>query len=557
MMRQMESKRQLFDRHEEGNFGDFRCRRTAPQAAHLRNKSSTTKNNQGGCTLMKKFLTVLAVVALVAFAAPAFAANPFMDVPAGHWAYDAVAQLAADGIISGYPDGAFKGAQPATRYEVASMVARALAKVDMDKASKQDLEMLKKLVMEFKDELDALGVKVDGLDKRVAVLEDKLGGWKLRGTFWFDASFAGGDQDSTKYSESGNDNEFRKERFRLTLTKQIDENTSFYAQFRTGTSGSGGETGLGDESFNIRDVNVTTKLPWDINFKVGRFIYDPEGDHGLYVDNDAIFGDYRMDGFQFQKSWGNFTGTAWIGRNLSNKDGNSSKAPKIVGEYGDYMNYAIDLFWQANEKFFIGGGANWLEADAGTPDDNDVEVKTYNAYASFNFTPSIALQGIYYWQDLDEYTANGYEDSPKAWKAVLDFKQDLLKFTALRVEYQQMDNNFNGVNDPYNLGVDTGCVASIMDNSVRSDKDNTSKMWFAIANQKWNDKWSSFLRYAHVDYDTDDLDDASEWGVGVQYQYTPAIAFRLAYDQVDYGDDMLNKYTDKDHVVQFRTVVNF
>ena len=50
---------------------------------------------------MKKFLTVLAVVALVAFAAPAFAANPFMDVPAGHWAYDAVAQLAADGIISG------------------------------------------------------------------------------------------------------------------------------------------------------------------------------------------------------------------------------------------------------------------------------------------------------------------------------------------------------------------------------------------------------------------------------------------------------------------------
>ena len=73
---------------------------------------------------MKKFLAVLAVVAIVAFAAPAFAANPFMDVPAGHWSYDAVAQLASKGIVSGYPDGAFKGGQPATRYEVASVVAR-------------------------------------------------------------------------------------------------------------------------------------------------------------------------------------------------------------------------------------------------------------------------------------------------------------------------------------------------------------------------------------------------------------------------------------------------
>ena len=64
----------------------------------------------------------------------------------------------------------FKGAQPATRYEMASVVARALAKVDAEKASKQDLEMLKKLVMEFKDELDALGVKVDKIDNAVTCL---------------------------------------------------------------------------------------------------------------------------------------------------------------------------------------------------------------------------------------------------------------------------------------------------------------------------------------------------------------------------------------------------
>ena len=514
---------------------------------------------------MKKFLTVLAVVALVAFAAPAFAANPFMDVPAGHWAYDAVAQLAADGIVSGYPDGAFKGAQPATRYEVASVVARALAKLDADKASKQDLEMLKKLVMEFKDELDALGVKVDGIDKRVAVLEKNLGGWKLGGIFRFDV--VRGDDDGTAYTETGNRNEFRKERVRLTLTKQIDDNTSFYAQFRTGSSGSGGETGLGDEYFRLRDVYVTAKLPYDIQMRVGRLIWDPEGDSGLYVDNDAIYGDWREDGFEFTKSWSTVTATANFGRNIAFFDGNSRKnaytkaaVDGVDDTYGEYMHYALKLNWQPNEKFFGGIGGSWIKGDGGTPSDNDFKEYVYDVYASYNFTPSIALQGIYYYEKIDSNTAD--DDNYKAWKAVLDIKQDLLKFTALRVEYQQLDNAFDGVNDPYNLGVDTSCVASIMDNFKYADNDNTSKLWFVLANQKWTDKWSSYLRYAHVDYDTDNLDNANEYGVGVQYQYTPAIAFRLAYDYVDYGDGYMtaganNSKNDNDSVIQFRTTVTF
>ena len=111
---------------------------------------------------------------------------------------------------------------------MASVVARALVTVDAEKASKQDLELLKKLVMEFKDELDALGVKVDSLDKRVAVLEDNLGGWKLSGQLYFEADFANSDvetRDSTgrlspagsSYTESGLDNSFQKARFRLFL----------------------------------------------------------------------------------------------------------------------------------------------------------------------------------------------------------------------------------------------------------------------------------------------------------------------------------------------------
>ena len=47
--------------------------------------------------------------------ATAFAANPFSDLPAGHWAYGAVAKLAAAGVVDGYPDGTFKTYPPFSR----------------------------------------------------------------------------------------------------------------------------------------------------------------------------------------------------------------------------------------------------------------------------------------------------------------------------------------------------------------------------------------------------------------------------------------------------------
>ena len=507
------------------------------------------------------------MVAVVAFAAPALAAtNPFMDVPQGHWSYDAVGLLASRGIVSGYPDGAFKGAQPATRYEMASVVARALVTVDAEKASKQDLELLKKLVMEFKDELDALGVKVDSLDKRVAVLEDNLGGWKLSGRFFFEADFAGGDTQpngGTSYTQNHLDNSFQKSQFRLYLQKQISETTSFYGEFRAGSESAGaGTSGYGDISqINLRQVYVDTVLPWEIGFRVGRFFLDFEADHGLYVDNDAIFGDYRVDGFQFTKNWGSFSAKAVVGRNsdadyVSFNNGLPAHNPDYY-VYGDqnYMHYALDLTWQPNGKFFAGVNGVWMVEDGDLADNMDMA--TYSAYLSYNFTPAIALQGIYYWQDLDDgLVAAGFtEDSPTAWKAVLDIKQDVLKFTGLRFEYMQHDNMFYGPRNPYSFDAITGNAANITDNMPWND--GTSDLFFIYAEQKWNDKWSSYLRYQQADYDTNGLDDAKGYGIGVTYQYTPAIAFRLAYDHLDYGDNPAGSFSGDDHVFQFRTAINF
>ena len=50
----------------------------------------------------------------------------FPDVPANHWAYEYVKDLADKGLVEGYPDGEFKGNRAMTRYEYAAIIYRAL-----------------------------------------------------------------------------------------------------------------------------------------------------------------------------------------------------------------------------------------------------------------------------------------------------------------------------------------------------------------------------------------------------------------------------------------------
>ena len=104
---------------------------------------------------MKKSL-VLAMAMALGVTASAYAANPFSDVPAGHWAYDSISKLAAAGVIEGYGDTTFGGDKLMTRYEMAQIVAKAMAKgANVDK-----------LAAEFADELDNLGVRVANLEKK-------------------------------------------------------------------------------------------------------------------------------------------------------------------------------------------------------------------------------------------------------------------------------------------------------------------------------------------------------------------------------------------------------
>ena len=116
---------------------------------------------------MKKILALAAVAALTA-GVSAYAANPFSDVTPSDWAYQAVVDLSEQGVVEGYPDGTFKGERNITRYEMAQIIARMLAKEDQLNAEQR--ATLDKLAGEYADELANLGVRVSNLEKKVGNL---------------------------------------------------------------------------------------------------------------------------------------------------------------------------------------------------------------------------------------------------------------------------------------------------------------------------------------------------------------------------------------------------
>ena len=134
---------------------------------------------------MKKSL--LALTAALAFgiaaaqdAAPAPAVSApqvpaLTDVPAGHWAKDAIDKLVSQGIILGYPDGTFRGTQNLTRYEAAVIIARLLNQMGTGNAPAMDpatLTALQNAIQELAADLAALGVRVSDLEANAVSKDD-------------------------------------------------------------------------------------------------------------------------------------------------------------------------------------------------------------------------------------------------------------------------------------------------------------------------------------------------------------------------------------------------
>ena len=164
---------------------------------------------------MKKILALAAVAALTA-GVSAYAANPFSDVTADDWAYQAVSDLSAQGVVEGYPDGTFKGERNMTRYELAQIVARLMAKEDQLNAEQQ--ATLDKLAGEYADELANLGV-------RVANLEKKVGNISWSGDARMQYQHALDADDVTKHADSWNG------RMRINVEGQVNDQVTVNGRF--------------------------------------------------------------------------------------------------------------------------------------------------------------------------------------------------------------------------------------------------------------------------------------------------------------------------------------
>ncbi|MCI6097642.1 MAG: S-layer homology domain-containing protein, partial [Selenomonadaceae bacterium] len=166
---------------------------------------------------MKKKTLVSAVLAATIMGTTSVslaAENMFSDVPLDHWAYDAIAKLAEDGIIEGYGDTGFGGDKAITRYEMAQLVAKAQA--NQENARAVDKAAIEKLQQEFDSELKG---EVQNLRKDVDDLKGRMG-WYGDARFRY---FANKEQKGNNSSNEGSQSHFEK-RLRLGFWANPAEN---------------------------------------------------------------------------------------------------------------------------------------------------------------------------------------------------------------------------------------------------------------------------------------------------------------------------------------------
>ena len=402
---------------------------------------------------MKKILALAAVAALTA-GVSAYAANPFSDVTADDWAYQAVSDLSAQGVVEGYPDGTFKGERNMTRYELAQIVARLMAKEDQLNAEQQ--ATLDKLAGEYADELANLGVRVSNLEKKVGNISWS-GDARMR--------YINKAETNAKDAWDG--------RLRLTVKGQVNDAT--YVQGRIATNmyfkdadkDDGNTTmerlfvnhNFGDKTSVVlgrQDLTVFGGLEYDDAFDGAKLAYNDgkfdayaafgQLNAGDYDKTDAAFGGlgYDFGAAKLNAAYFNFAGldkntykfdSIW-GANLVVPVDNFS----VFGEYWDSNADKADTTWQAGlgystldaakpGTFALNVAYNKVGAGAylgGTTYDAsdffgaivaDKDLKFWNVFGDVVLQKNVTLHGEYAW-DIENTNA-GYDDN--AWTVSLNY----------------------------------------------------------------------------------------------------------------------------------------
>ena len=415
---------------------------------------------------MKKSL-VLAMAMALGVTASAYAANPFSDVPAGHWAYDSVAELAAAGVVDGYTDGSFGGDKLMTRYEMAQIVAKAMAKgANVDK-----------LAAEFADELDTLGV-------RVANLEKKADNVKITGEIRYhyadsdaEGLYKWDSKDKKHLTKDGNENKLRS---RIWVKGQINDDWSYTGMFENNQDF---DNDNGDEDVKFQRAYVNGKLG-GVAVQAGRYnakmaegnVYDTRFDgvqlsYGKDVKLTAGYGKATPSGVVKMSTIPNGVDP----NGYFERDAEEAYYAELTGKVGalalaagyysfdevtDYTNdgkvydkddldvwtlsanYAFDKNFKLGAMYLLGNDEYGEKAKAEVDDDGYVVTASYKG-AKASEAGSWGLVAKYYDQGATTYldhTMNGMADSMMGFKGYsVAANYALAKNIVGQVEYYDLE----------------------------------------------------------------------------------------------------------------------
>ena len=309
---------------------------------------------------MKKSLVLAMAMAMaLGVTASAYAANPFSDVPAGHWAYDSINKLAAAGVIEGYGDSTFGGDKLMTRYEMAQIVAKAMAKgANVDK-----------LAAEFADELDNLGV-------RVAALEKKADNVKVTGEVRY------------LYKDIKDDSYENNLRSRLWVNGQINDDWSY--------------TGMIENTQYFDNNNGDEKTEFNRAYVEGKIggLAVTAGRYNAFLANGNVYDDL-VDGAEV--SYGDKVKVTGFAGKATEVDGGNYAGGELSTSFGD-MNVAA-------------GYVNYK--DLGDVKDKDNAIW----YVGADYTMGdVTLSGMYLKGDKSENGKDVTDVNTDGWTAGLTYK---------------------------------------------------------------------------------------------------------------------------------------
>ena len=319
--------------------------------------------------MKKQFAAIFAATAVLGVTT-AFAANPFSDVTPDSWAYQAVSQLANAGIVNGYPDGTFKGQNNITRYEMAQMVAKAMA--NQDRANAEQQAMINRLADEFSNELNNLGV-------RVARLEDRVGNVKVTG----DARL--------RYRDAEHANSKFDARARVQFNAKVNDRTDAVVRVTSGNFELGNSQNGGNANATIDRAYVNHKFGERVSLKAGRFNQVIGG--GLAFDG-------TFDGAQLNAGNDKIQAQAAYGYMVSGEAAGLTKDQNVTNTY-------LGLNGKLGKHTMVGGFYDRVNQDSSNGYKN---IYGFNANANFD---KVWVGG--------EWLKDSHVDESQAWTAGLGY----------------------------------------------------------------------------------------------------------------------------------------